>query len=370
MVIYMKKTAIGFIGFGLIGGSIAKALKKLEKDSYYFIIFDRDEKTLSLAKEEEIADEIVHHIDSSFSSCDFIFLCTPVSYSKQYLPILKPFLSKDCILTDVGSVKGQIHKEITKLSLENFFIGGHPMAGSEQSGYAHSTPSLMENAYFILTPSPSVSEKKVKKYKELIDEIGAIAFVMSEEEHDYIVAAISHLPHIIAASLVNFIKRADNEKQWMKMIASGGLKDITRIASSSPIMWEQICIENSENIHILLESYIHSLHHWKDMLILQKGEQLAYSFQEAGEYRNTLTDISHGPIKKASILYCDIEDESGAIATIASILASSHISLKNIGIIHNREFEQGILRMEFYEETSLMKAICLLEGHSYTIYRR
>ncbi|MBP3926346.1 MAG: prephenate dehydrogenase/arogenate dehydrogenase family protein, partial [Clostridium sp.] len=198
----------------------------------------------------------------------------------------------------------------------------------------------------------------------------ALPVTLGYKEHDYITGTISHLPHIIASSLVNFVKASDTEEEWMKHLAAGGFKDITRIASSSPTMWQHICSQNRENITQILTGYIQLLTEAKEQ-IAAGDEQAVYGlFDSSRNYRNSIPDSSSGPIKKAYVVYCDIIDEAGGIAAIATILASNHLSIKNIGIIHNREFEEGVLRIEFYEEDSSKKASLLLQKYRYIVYER
>ena len=144
----------------------------------------------------------------------------------------------------MGSVKTSIHEEVITLGMEENFIGGHPMAGSEKSGFASSRAHLIENAYYILTPSEKVSEDKIERYRKFIESLKAIPVILDYREHDSITGTISHLPHIIAATLVNYVKDHDTADELMKALAAGGFKDITRIASSSPVMWQQICLKN------------------------------------------------------------------------------------------------------------------------------
>ena len=142
--------------------------------------------------------------------------------------------------------------------MEPYFIGGHPMTGSEKSGYANATSYLLENAYYILTPSRQMSSELVQDFKEFIHSLGAIPLLLGFEEHDYVTAAISHLPHILAATLVNLVKKLDTPEETMKTIAAGGFRDITRIASSSPVMWQEVCLANQKQILQLLDlSLIH-----------------------------------------------------------------------------------------------------------------
>ena len=242
------------------------------------------------------------------------------------------------------------------------------MAGSEKSGYEHATPYLLENAYYILTPNPGTSPKAVKDFQTFLDSLGTIPIVLDYQEHDFITAAISHLPHILAASLVNFVKEHDTREELMKMLAAGGFKDITRIASSSPVMWQQICLKNRGNISQILGEFIQTLTDAKQA-VDQGSEQTLYSiFESSRDYRNSMPEGSSGPIKKQFAVYCDIIDEAGGIATIATILASNMVNIKNIGIIHNREFEEGVLRIEFYDENASAKATELLKKHRYIVY--
>ena len=200
--------------------------------------------------------------------------------------------------------------------------------------------------------------------------LGAIPMVLDYEQHDYATAAISHLPHIIAYSLVNLVKSCDDCEGTMKTIAAGGFKDITRIASSSPVMWENICLSNQEQILRLIDSFCEELGHMRSAIAASDSKALMEAFTSAKDYRDSLTLHANGTLKQVYELYMDLLDEAGGIATVATILASHHLSIKNIGIIHNREFEDGVLHLEMYDSESLAAAITLLKKHHYTIYER
>ena len=333
----MTSPKAGFIGLGLIGGSIAKAIRSYYPE-YELIAFDKNRETLALAVQEGIIDTACSSIDDNFKGCSYIFLCAPVSWNTAYLSQLKDLIGSGCILTDVGSVKTSIHEEI--------------------SGFANSKAHLIENAYYILTPSEKMAAEKVEVCRQFISSLKAIPIILDYKEHDLITGTISHLPHIIAASLVNFVHDTDTKDELMKALAAGGFKDITRIASSSPVMWQQICLKNSRNISRVLEGYIQVLKQAKQA-VDSKDEAALYSmFESSRDYRDSMPNSSAGPIKKQFAVYCDIIDEAGGIATIATILASNNINIKNIGIIHNREFEEGVLRIEFYERASPEIPIC------------
>lgn len=363
----MNNLTCGFIGLGLIGGSIAKAIRLAYPDAH-IIAYDVNESSLLLAHKEQIVDTVCPAIDAGFSACDYLFLCAPVSHNDNNLLILKDFLSPETILTDVGSVKTGIHRQITSLGLQDQFIGGHPMTGSERFGYQNSKASLLENAYYILTPSSAVSEDKLSEYRHLVSSMGAIPLVLTYEEHDYVTAAISHLPHVIASSLVNLVKNSDSEEGIMKMIAAGGFKDITRIASSSPAMWQQICLTNTENISKLLKQYIQYLTEISSRIDTRASDALYDFFDSARTYRDSFISTSSGPIQAEHVITVDIADKPGAIAAIASLLAMHDVSIKNIGINHNRELAEGALRIEFYDRNAIAQAIKVMTDHGYKIH--
>lgn len=360
----------GFIGLGLIGGSLAKALKRLYPDCR-IMAYTRTAATTKQAAEEEVIDLIcASPSDQKFAECDIIFLCAPVSSNIEALRILKDFVPDTCILTDVGSVKTEIHEAVHEMGLDGRFIGGHPMTGSEKSGFSNAVPHLFENSYYIITPSEDSSQSRIDAYRELASSIGAIPLVLDYRIHDYATAAVSHLPHLIAAALVNTVHQLDTDNELMKLIAAGGFKDITRIASSSPEMWEQICISNHKNISSVMDTFIELLQTSRSRMNEGDGQAIYKMFESSRDYRNSFSSSSLGTIKKTYRIFCDIVDESGAIATIATTLAIKGISIKNIGIVHNREFEEGVLQIEFYEEETAKKAARILEQNRYRIWLR
>ncbi len=360
---------IGFIGLGLIGGSIAKRLKVLNKDLTIIATAGHLSTITSAYDEGLIANNTLCDI-TDFYDCDYIFLCTPVQKNIEYLRKLKGHINPQCIITDVGSVKSDIHREVIALGMESQFIGGHPMAGSEKTGLGSAKDSLLENAYYIITPTSQSTESAVAAFTGLVESLGAIPMVLDYELHDYATAAISHLPHVIAYNLVNLVRACDDSQETMKTIAAGGFKDITRIASSSPVMWENICLSNKEPLLKLIDAYVAMLQQTRDDILAEDGHALITAFSQAKDYRDSITIHRNGVLKPVYELYMDLLDEAGGIATVATILASNHLSIKNIGIIHNREFEDGVLRLEMYDQKSLDSAIALLNRHHYTIYKR
>ncbi len=363
----MKNYTYGFIGLGLIGASIAKALRRVYKDCT-IIGYNRSEKNRTLALADGTANIVTDKIDDNFKDCDYIFLCTPVEYNCQYLKELKAHIKDSCIITDVGSVKENIHNIVIEEGLEENFIGGHPMAGSEKTGYENSSDRLCENAFYAITPTSKTKDEKLMEYKQIVTDIGAIPVILPYAEHDFAVAGISHLPHIIAAQLVNLIHDNDVDNHTMHQLAAGGFKDITRIASSSSAMWEQICMTNTKNIIDLLDKYISILSSTKDELQASNGKFIYDMFTDSREYRDTFSDKGKGLIHKKYRLYTDIIDETGAIARISTILALNKINIKNIGITNNREFQEGVLEIEFESQNDKDMAKDTLEKFGFTVH--
>ena len=207
-------------------------------------------------------------------------------------------------------------------------------------------------------------------YRDFVASLKALPLVIDYHTHDYVTAGISHLPHIIASSLVNLVKDEDTKDGIMKLVAAGGFKDITRIASSSPEMWEQICMTNRKNISSILGDYIASLTRIQKELDNAEQGSIYHLFETSRDYRNSLPAKGSGALQPIYDLYCDMVDEAGGIATLATILASNQISLKNIGIVHSREFIEAVLRIEFYDEQSMVQAADILRKHRYVIYER
>lgn len=365
----MTDSRIAFIGLGLIGGSIARGIRRSDPD-VTIMAYMRTRSRLEQAFEDGIIDIILDGIDDSrLKECDLIFLCTPVEYNASYLAQLRPHLRPGALITDVGSTKTDIHRQVTRLGMEDVFIGGHPMAGSEKTGYENSSDHLLENAYYIITPTATSRPEDVERLVEVARAVNSIPIVLYYERHDQITAAISHLPHIVASSLVNLVKESDGDDGMMKRLAAGGFKDITRIASSSPEMWEQICMTNSDNLSLILRSYIDSLEIILDRLRARDGQSIYGLFETSRDYRSTFSEKSGGPIDPDYSFTVDIADEVGAISTISVILAAGGISIKNIGINHNREHGEGALRISFHEQEAMEKAWGRLEKYHYELVR-
>lgn len=362
------KFSIGFIGLGLIGGSIAKSIRRIFPDTE-ILGYDVDQVALKLATEDGTLTKTVASIEA-MNNCDYIFLCAPVHYNISYLKTLKGIMKDTCILTDVGSVKSDIYKAIHDNHLEDHFIGGHPMVGSERSGYDAANDRLIENAYYFVTPSATVSKDQVTQYRTFIEDLGAIPIVYSPKEHDKITAYISHVPHVIASALVNLVASKEDENGMLKQLAAGGFKDITRIASSNPVVWEHILLSNPEHVASGLRSFIKELEGMITAIEANASKDIYTFFDEAKEYRNSIPEHATGVIRMNYEVYVDVPDEPGALAKVVTYVGDNHINLKNIGITHNREDNEGVLRLCFDNNEDANNALNLLTSHGYKVYER
>lgn len=360
---------VGFIGFGLIGGSIAKKLK-LNIPSVKIFASARRQETIDKAYSMGLIDNAQSFGVEDFSVCDYIFLCAPVKNNIEYLQKLKSVINSDCIITDVGSTKSEIHEEVIKLGLEENFIGGHPMTGSEKTGIENSDELLLENAYYIITPTAKNSEAQIEEFRSFVKSLGSIPLILDYKKHDYATASISHLPHMISYALTNLVKNIDDQEETMKTIAAGGFRDMTRIAASSPVMWQSICLSNRDQLLSLMNQYIDEIVKLKENIENSEKDVLLDYFQEAKDYRDSLFIPAKRSGTECYEIFADLVDEAGGIAVIASMLAFKGISIKNIGIINNREFEEGVLRIEFNDQEERDLAVKVLTEKNYKVYCR
>ncbi len=362
---------IGFIGLGLIGGSLAKTIKRIYPDAA-IMAYDPDKASVNQAKAEGIINEEVTSEFITSTDClkdlDYLFLCAPVITNISLLSTIKDNIKDSkVIISDVGSVKTEITQKAAEYNLKGF-VGGHPMAGSEKTGFAAANDHLFENVYYILT-NDAASKEAILAFTDFLLSLNAIPVVLEASYHDYIMSGISHTPHFVAAGLVNTVKDSSKGAEIFKKLAAGGFKDITRVASSSPEMWAQIAMNNGENIVNELNICISQLESIRNSIKDHDREGVFNFMKTAGEYRSSISESGILGFNTYYRIHCDLADEAGSIAKVATILADNSISIKNIGIVHNREYMDGALLIEFYDEASKTSAISLLENNKYTVYR-
>jgi prephenate dehydrogenase len=247
---------ITIIGVGLIGSSLALALKK-NKYKYKITGVGRRKENLLKAKKLGIIDSYSTVYSKGVKDADLIVLASPVGQFEQIVKKIKHHIKKGAIVTDVGSVKATVIKKIKPLMPEGVsFVGAHPIAGKESSGISAASAELFNDARCIITPDSSTDKKALKKIISLWNSIGVQTILMSPEKHDMIFAAVSHLPHVVAYALVNSIQKVDKN---ILHHGGRGLKDMTRIALSSTELWRDICSFNRDEILKTLREFSSSI---------------------------------------------------------------------------------------------------------------
>lgn len=280
----MKKLVI--FGVGLIGGSVALALKKAG-NSPQIVGVGRTQESLNAALNLGVIDVATSNIADALKDADVVLIATPVAQTPSILASIKPFLSANTIITDAGSTKGDVlccAEEILGTQF-NQFIGGHPIAGAEKSGVTAATADLYANKNVVLTPTANTSKQAIDAVTQLWQTCGAKVSPMTAETHDSIFAAVSHLPHLLAFALVGDIAARPNAAQLFSFAASG-FRDFTRIAGSHPEMWRDISLANKDALLNELTAYQAEILSLKTMLQNEDGTGLQALFERASVARN------------------------------------------------------------------------------------
>jgi len=361
----LQELRIAIVGLGLIGGSLARALKSQVKIAS-LTACDRDEEVLRLATVDGTADEVlllpsapVNETDfSSLNNIDIVFVCTP---AETVAPLVNRIaLFCDGILTDAASTKLEISENIEAKR----YIGGHPMAGSERVGYAASAAGLFENAIYVICPPPAASirtDADVNLISALVRAIGAIPLYLTPAEHDRAVAAISHMPHIAAAALCLLADRA--EDPLLGQLAAGGFRDITRIASSSPDLWTSICFSARPALLPVLRCYLDLITEFTTALETGDKTSLHRLFAAAALYREALPIDGRGALEALSSLTVRLPDRPGELGRITTLLGEQGINIRNIHIRDARSYAGGALQLMFPDtRQALAAAACLKEA--------
>ncbi|EGD46451.1 Prephenate dehydrogenase [Ruminiclostridium papyrosolvens DSM 2782] len=365
----MDVKSISIIGLGLIGGSLAKAFSHEFTDLKIYAV-DNCTESIGLAEKEGVLNKGFSICCEEIWNSDIIFICTPVSKTIEYVNELSSKIKKGSILTDVASTKGELFNYIDGLENPPLFVGGHPMAGTEKSGYVNSIAHMFENAYYVLTPTKSSSEDAISTMENLLRKIGALPIVVSSKEHDTVTGCISHVPHIIASALVSLAKNNENSHGLIKLLAAGGFKDITRIASSNPSMWKDVVISNGPVVVKLLEDFKHIVDSMIDNIKSSENKEIYSFFDNAKAFRDGFSNTATGLLPKNFELIVDVTDEPGIIGKIATLLGNSGINIKNINVSNSREYEQGCLKITLSDQANTDKAYEILEASSYMVFRK
>ncbi|KPU82071.1 cyclohexadienyl dehydrogenase [SAR11 cluster bacterium PRT-SC02] len=270
---------ICIIGCGLIGSSILRDVYN-SKISKSVTVFDNSREVIEIIKKENLCNNVSKDIQSAVKNSDLVIIAVPLSAYKEVLLSAKDSFKKDAIVTDTGSVKKEVNKIFKNLNLKDvYWLASHPIAGTEESGPNAGLKNLFQNRWTIICNDQNSKREKVEKLKKFWEFLGSKVKFMSIEDHDYILSLTSHLPHAVAYNIVLTAINTDEKfKDEIIKYSAGGLRDFTRIASSDPLMWKDIFIDNSENILKILEQFSKNIDDFKKAIIEKNGDKLLKMF--------------------------------------------------------------------------------------------
>ncbi|MBI4872663.1 MAG: prephenate dehydrogenase [Candidatus Riflebacteria bacterium] len=361
---------ITIIGLGLMGGSLALAVRQ----------FYPGTRITGCDLSPAAGDEAVRlgMIDEFFppdaldpGASQIVFVATPVTAIGSVILGLARLPSPPPILTDMGSVKGTLLSEVRSgLPEGSCYIGGHPMCGSELEGLEGADPHLYENAVYILTPDDRTPQDRLASLEQFLAGIGAQVVHLDPETHDAIVARTSHLPYLAAVALVSTFIRAFDGQRVPHLLAAGGFRDTTRVASCPPAMWRDICLANRAPLLQALRELVTELESFEDAITSADGERLLQTFSRARTMRATLPHYRKGLLPTGHELVVKAQDRPGFLGQVAGVLGRADVSIRDLEVLRVREGEGGSLRLAFSDEPNLQKALDLLNEAGFVVRRR
>lgn len=357
---------ITIVGVGLIGGSFAMALRKRGFEGR--ILGISSPEALEEAGRRELIDEgfAYEGLPKAVAQSELIILATPISRIIELIGDLGAIgdsLAPGTIISDVGSTKLEIMEAAARSLPETVhFIGGHPLAGSEERGVRAADPLLFENAIYVLTPPDGNVSAEVERLGRFISLTGARVMVLTPQKHDLIAAAISHLPQLLAVELVNSLDDLGEDSEKAVHLAAGGFRDMTRIASSPFSIWEDILASNTDEVRNLLKNFIRRLSERMEDFNIDALEE---SFEKARRTRSALPGDTKGFLTRLWDLRVVVEDRPGMIANISGHLYSKGLNIKDMSVVKVREGETGSVRIAFGTREQALQALDELEEAGY-----
>jgi prephenate dehydrogenase len=352
----MSGRKVLLVGTGLIGGSVGLGLRQAWPDAHV-IACDADPS----AAEQAVARGAAHAADAidRAADCDIVVVSVPVGALESVLSDLAPHLGPDTLLTDTGSTKsGFVEAAARILGEDHLVVGGHPMAGSEQHGIEAASPDLFSGAWWILTPTSSTRPEAYQQALRLVAALGARTIALDPGSHDRLMATVSHLPQLLASALMRMAGQEGQDTEAILALAAGGFKDMTRIASSRPEMWVDICLENGSAITDRLRAFAGELSSVADLI--DGGGDLLSFFREAKQARDRI------PLKRETTglveIHIDIPDRPGVLADVTTAMGQLAVNIEDLGIRHAAEGGHGILTIWLADDVDTDRCIEKLTG--------
>lgn len=358
------------IGMGLIGASVAGAVRKAWPE-VRITGLDTDERTRRIALEKGLVDEALLDTSDRFmqilaDECDLVVLATPVDVDEPYLTAIAES-GYSGIVTDTSSTKGRIvDMAMATLRYPENFVPGHPMAGSEVNGIDGARDDLFQGAYWILCPDESTPPEHIPALHELVTGVGARMITIPREQHDKAIAVVSHVPHIVASSLVTLADRASDDQRSIMRLAAGGFKDTTRIAAGSPSLWCGIAFDNAEQVKAGIEDMRSILALFSNALETGDRQELTALLAQAADVRRSLPVAWVPSSEKLLEVRIPITNHPGAVAQITTIASEVGCNIQSIEIDHVTE-DRAYLSMILTDEGDIGQLSTKLIGAGYAV---
>ncbi|PYE56364.1 prephenate dehydrogenase/arogenate dehydrogenase family protein [Deinococcus yavapaiensis] len=346
-------------GVGLIGGSVALRMKNLLL-ARKVIGLDASSQVLNNAIALGVIDEARLDVGEWLSEVDLVVLSAPVSALPDLGRTIAGFTRPDTLFTDVGSVKSPIAEALSHVPN---FVPGHPMAGSERGGVEHATGLMLQNAVWVLTPTDDTSLTALSKVRALVEALGAAPIVMPPDAHDALVATISHLPYVASLALTHMVARDER----LALLAAGGFRDLTRVASGDPRMSRDMVVENKNALRQALRRFRRELERLEAQL--EVPEELLEAARESKRTRDSLPIVRRTILPPRQDLIVAVEDKPGELGRITQIVGFAGINIKDIEVLAIRE-QGGSVRLGLETPDDVERARSLLEAEGYVTRSR
>ncbi len=355
-------------GVGLIGGSLG--LRWRQTGAVGTVVgYGRNPDRLRQALELGAIQEAATDWEGAVRGADLVVLAAPVRVCVRMAEQVARSVPPGCVVTDVGSTKREIAFAMAEAGVP-LFIGGHPMAGSERSGVAAADPDLFEQAVWVLCPEEGTPPAALRRLRQLVEMTGAHPVVMSSAAHDHRVAAISHVPQLVAVALAEATARAAEGDPEVLALAGGGFRDTTRIAQSPAEMWQDVLESNRDEVLRGVERMETVLGELKAAVATGDREAVAAHFAVASEARRRVPARQKGLLPAYHDLVLYVPDRPGVIGGLCQALGDRGINVQDIEILRLREGEGGTLRLGFATADLAERAEAVLEGLAYRVRRR
>jgi len=333
---------VAVIGTGLIGGSIGLALKA--RTDAEVVAFDQDPAAAARAVERGAADRAAGTPADAAIEADVVFIATPVGAIAETARLIAEQVGDGAIVTDVGSTKSRVVVEVDKVLRQgSAFIGGHPMAGTEQEGIEAASPTMFEGAWWILTPTEGSDADAYRRLHGLVTTLGARIMALNPVEHDELMAVISHVPQLTATALMNMAARRGEEHAGLLALAAGGFRDVTRVAASNPDIWLDVCKENGEAIAASLQDFAKELLRLRGLILDRQEGPLREAFLSAREARRSLPgkEVAESPFE----VVMPVPDQPGVLAQVTTSIGNLGVNIEDLQITHSSEGGRGVLHL-------------------------